>query len=786
MVIPTRCSLRRFSARIFVLTLIAVITTPLSRAAENTSCATQTYPRSVRVWLIPAENAGPNDIAQGERIPDQLAALRTSLIDTKVCLLNVEDPLALKAIFWNSQFNVPNFQVVETQKKTLEALKKFARDNDVEVVVRLVTWDEAFGLLNAGQTEGPDALPDVAQIGSSWAGYFAGRKVLRSKPDWAHNRGNWRDVLNVPASALPYTTDVRLLFYWKRLPSADPDSKPALELNNSSWSTLMDSLRDGTSRGDTLVFPTGITLNLLHDYLPLVRAGTKNQLLSLGPLGAHIDLTSDNALRWPAYLASQTRIPLGNGETRRLISFPEASHQETARTFVNGGYRGTIEPANFIGQWFQDFEERQDLAEKQGHTRKRFWDYAAAVVPPSNFKGGSELVILSRAKDSALAAALADYLATDIDYTKVLADSGLLPAGRPGYGINELVESFGSEKDSENAHAFSQAVQKAIDQGVSYPDLERWPEVLENHQVLESLQQVWRRLSEGDVNGMTVAARRLQGQINSQTYLPTRTWEGFSRAWPLLLFISAALIAFVAWERARSLRRLITTLHLYRASRHESSKILGDNVKDLHSRAAKDELTGEQLVSSLQHLAQLYTSVPDGLADYMGKLSNDLVRQIQGVKASENLYKVVMRGFDGAQLFYQASHLLRAPSVTLVPKGLDTWRIGRYPALAAVILQEWFFNCIRETDFSGVGSVISIEVHDHGVLIESHGDLTSDQIQTLTDPPTRGVLEATAHGLVLIRDICYHAFGSRVKVDQSDHAIRLSIPFPLNMEQTEP
>ena len=80
------------------------------------------------MWLIPAENAGPNDIAQGERIPDQLAALRKSLEGTGVRLLNVEDPLAMKAIFWNSQFNVPNFQVVATQRKTLEALKKFARE----------------------------------------------------------------------------------------------------------------------------------------------------------------------------------------------------------------------------------------------------------------------------------------------------------------------------------------------------------------------------------------------------------------------------------------------------------------------------------------------------------------------------------------------------------------------------------------------------------------------------------------------------------------------------------
>src|SRR5262249_12015029 len=96
------------------------------------TCDAQTANRSVRVWLIPAENAGPNDIAQGERIPQQLKALRKSLEGTGVRLLNVEPLLADRAIFWNPQFNVPNFQVVASQVKTLEALKKFAHDNDVE------------------------------------------------------------------------------------------------------------------------------------------------------------------------------------------------------------------------------------------------------------------------------------------------------------------------------------------------------------------------------------------------------------------------------------------------------------------------------------------------------------------------------------------------------------------------------------------------------------------------------------------------------------------------------
>jgi len=112
------------------------------------------------VWLMPAENAGPNDIAQGERIPKELEVLRQSLEGTGVRLLNVEDPLADKARSWNPQFTVPNFQVIATQRKTLAALQRFASRHQIEVSIRFVTWDEAFGLLNAARTEGADALPD--------------------------------------------------------------------------------------------------------------------------------------------------------------------------------------------------------------------------------------------------------------------------------------------------------------------------------------------------------------------------------------------------------------------------------------------------------------------------------------------------------------------------------------------------------------------------------------------------------------------------------------------------
>jgi hypothetical protein len=764
--------------RILVTSVTVILFFPLFLDIEAHG---QSAKRTVSIWMIPAENAGPNDIAQGERIPEQLDGLRRSLEGTGVRLLNVEDPLAMKARIWNPQFNVPNFQMVATQVKTLKVLQKFAREHDVEVVLRLVTWDEAFGLLSSGQSVGPDALPDIAQIGSSWAGYFAAGKAIRSRPDWANRRGNWQNVLNVPACALPFATDVRLLFYWKRLPGAARDSKP-LELNNSNWKSLMESLRDGTNQGDTLVFPTGVTLNLLHDYFPLVWAGTGKNLLSTGPLGTSIDLTSPAALTVPSYLASQTHLPQANGEVRRLISFPEAGHQEASRTFVNGGYRATLEPANFIGQWFHDFEERQEFAVRHGQPRKHFWDYAAAVTPPANFKGGSELVILNKAKEPDLAAELAEYLATDPDYTEVLAGAGHLPAGRPGYGIPELIGSFASEGDPEGARSFSEAVQKAIDQGVKYPDLEQWPDVFENHEVLESLQRVWRRMAEGDTKGMTRAAYVLQRQINSRIYGPAWILDLLSRTWPFIMVVVIFVSVLSIWIRARSLHRLVTVLHLYRASRHESGKILGANIAGLHEMAATGLLDHQQLMSRLKELADHYTDDSSGLVKYMVELSDDLVLQVQGVRGDESLDAVVIRAFHGAQLFFKAAKNMRVPDVTLVRGDLSGWRIGRYSAIATVILQEWFYNCMKEMSTCG-GSIVGVEVGRGCVLIESPGEISESHIEIVTSSHSSGVLEANASGLVIIRDLAYYAFGSKVKVQRFQGRVRARVPLRLRKDR---
>ena len=80
----------------------------------------------------------------------------------------------------------------------------------------------------------------------------------------------------------------------------------------------------------------------------------------------------------------------------------------------------------------------------------------------------------------------------------------------------------------------------------------------------------------------------------------------------------------------------------------------------MHELARTGQLNHQQLMDELEDLALLYTG-PNGLADYMGKLGEDLVQEIQGVKASANLSDVVKRAFGGAQLFFKAWNHMKIP-----------------------------------------------------------------------------------------------------------------------------
>ncbi|MGH9427998.1 MAG: hypothetical protein ACRD2L_17070 [Terriglobia bacterium] len=153
-----------------------------------------------------------------------------------------------------------------------------------------------------------------------------------------------------------------------------------------------------------MVMPIALTPNLLHDYIPLVWAGG-GHFLSLGSNKA--DLTSDAALAVPLKLMERAAQPSEQQSRHRIIAFPEMSHEEAVQHFLNGEYLALIEPVGFIKRW-KDMIARNGLPKsffqnQQNHpgpVSVNFWDYAGVAAPTRTFIGGSDLIVMSRVKET--------------------------------------------------------------------------------------------------------------------------------------------------------------------------------------------------------------------------------------------------------------------------------------------------------------------------------------------------------------------------------------------------
>lgn len=547
------------------------------------STAGQEFPKSLTIWLIPQE------LASEDKAMDFDAFNREVGVGEWVTVLNTTVSYYRSQLTaWNPEFNYPNFPIIKGQRQTLEALRRFAALHNVHVNVRFVWWGQAFGELRdviegrqSGLLDGVSIAPDVAQIGSTWVGYFAKSRALvpRENPD-----GNsWRDTPDARAAALRYTTDVRLIFYWKRM--SWPVIGVPFKLESDTYDVLLKSLAgrpiEQGRLNPPMAMPIGLTNNVLHDYAPLVWAGGGR---SIGLTPTRADFTSPEALAVPRLLMEQAT-QIGELNNRhRLLAFPEMSHEETVQHFLNGEYLAVIEPTNFIKRWLNVIKGWGDKKKKKlglptSFTGKEepiweqvnFRDYAGVAVPPRPFVGGSDLIVTNRVKDrpleKVLSFKLAQFLANDTLYSTTLAELGTLPAQRQQLGVEALRASLqdaaggsGSQEwDTEFAVALSLALSRRNEN--EHPALAEWPEYVESREVLEAIQRIWRRIGEGGnsteaLANLKATAEDAQLAINRNLDPQTRLTEDVRRwQWLIAVGLIALIVAVSYREIHNSSRR---------------------------------------------------------------------------------------------------------------------------------------------------------------------------------------------------------------------------------------
>jgi ABC-type glycerol-3-phosphate transport system substrate-binding protein len=558
-----------FNASLLLTILLVPVSPSLSQAPGQQA-------QTVTVWLIPLEPADEDTRADIDLFDRSVSQ------DGPVTVLNTRCRIYRDQLKnWNPEFDYPNFPIVKGQRQTIKALARFAKQNDVHVNVRFVWWGQAFEeLQKISAAKGDETCedveggqlrvtPDAAQIGTTWAAYFAKRNALHPLDELAGGL-KFYSTPGMPRAALRYTTDVRLIFYWKRM--APPPTTP-LVIDGNSWDAILNSLQkvslESGNQSPPMAIPIAAGPNLLHDYVPLVRAGG-GSFLNAGK--DYVDLTSDAALAVPRLLAARATLTDEKRLWHRLVAFPEITHEEAVHHFWDGEYLAVIEPAGFIkrwrDKWLADLKENKSplprrfvsqQADSAAATPLKFWDYAGVSVPPSTFIGGSVLSLMNRgdARSAAPAKNLISFLATDEEYTALLAELGNLPTQRPDYGLNIFIaqmEDVPKEPAEVGASSglddFGVVLGRALDrrEEMEHPPFEEWPTVLESQDVLESFQRIWRRIGEGNVAQVEAAAASTQLAINKHINFRTRLEEGISNQWQLitggLLLIIVGILIF--------------------------------------------------------------------------------------------------------------------------------------------------------------------------------------------------------------------------------------------------
>jgi len=687
------------------------------------------------IWIIPFEPpTEPIHLEENIPLKDQLSWFNRKQAASNLTVLNTTvDWMVDQLVVWNSEFNLPNWSLICGQEKTLKALGQFAKENNVDLRVRFLTWKTIIsGLENELSSRPKSALgeinrvPDVVQIGSTWVPYFAEKKILLPAEN-PSGKLSWRKIDDVPVS-LPFTIDVRLMFYWKKLPGSSKPFRDILK-NPSGWQGIVDALSelvlDEDNPAPPMVMPVGLTFNLFHDFVPLVWASGVPFFVET-IFGTRTNMSDQVSLRVP-YLISQNATTIGeNGLSYRIVSFPEMNHETAARHFMEGiDYVAIIQPAAFIARWRQNFMQYVSVSPEA------FWDCAGMTLLPATFKGGTDLMVVNGTGEKRMAFRLARFLANDDEHSAVAAENGYLPAQNSDFGLGVLLDMLGGSscKGAKNAIGL---IRTAMKEGREYACTPEWPTRMESIEVLEAMQTLWRRIGEGDTELVREYAGKAEMMINSRIYWPVSLWLLVKKLWPAISLILA--LAFLG-------------LYLHSRKITWRNRLLRIAVDSLRRRDYVLVSRAGAFVSDCQQVSERECGE---FSEYLHDLRTRTLRLEENIR--KDLEHFGNRRFPVSNLIHEAwenaasQHRISYPSGADDPKrpvikdDLDHLKICRMPYVFVGILQDWFYNCMKNDLYMSDHIEIRLwhgKRKNHGLAIYSLCSGTSVHDQPLGPLPEK-------------------------------------------------
>jgi hypothetical protein len=736
------------------------------------------------VWLVPlVRDCSPHHIPSEH----DLKAFNSKYgIGKPVRVLNTTIPaLRDQLLIRNPESPEPNLSTIISQQHTLTALQRFATNNDITLDVRFIKWGRMFSEINetllkklSGNHIKP---PDVVQIGSTWKSYL--KKHMPIIQD------------DHVISSQPYTYDLRLLFYWRRLPVKDHYTP--ISIRGKSWDQLLDEFYKYQSKypGNTQAFlamPIGLTLNILHDYAPLVWAGNSDFIIG----NSKVDLTSNLALKTPLLIANKSvQTSPHNPQHVRVISFPETGHVEAIDYFLSGKYRAIIEPLGFLKHWQKIFHQRyREIDEAQHKSLDEFSDYMGIAPLPVTYQGGSELMITTVTKASEIAQKFVNFLIEDKAHLADLAKNGYLPANLPYLGIDIMLKSL--EIPDHQHHELMLILNQAWLTRRSYPAMADWPTKVETIENFEALQKVWRRIAQGNEDKMalsriTEAAKEAEYTFNKRINSMVKFWDASLRVWPILALFPVFILFVIVWfmySIQKRQHKQILALLLFRAKFHSIFHAYGAAVIDFC------ELPPVKLPKILE---QYGTHIAGAYNHHMANMAREVSLDLSGKPKSNNLFVIINKAINGACKEYYAAYAKQAPASQIyVDDTLKSFNITSFGNILIVLLQEWIFNTYKSRN-TNTETMLEISVTyyknrkqlsiiSNVPITVKHSSLLMDKPSSIKDIENWAKSEKIGgQGLSLIRDLLWYSYKSKIQVKSVGVTTELLMPVPAKYRGTE-
>ncbi|KPA17930.1 Bacterial extracellular solute-binding, family 1 [Candidatus Magnetomorum sp. HK-1] len=720
----------------------------------------------IRIWLIPVLVEGYDDMVITEhdkkKWKKEFGDINNSLV---ICENLIDNFLKQQLINDKLELGYPDWKRLVSQKPILDRLKNFVETYNntlpeqqpkIQIVIRFLNWNSIFQEIESVLSDNTQLKPDIIELGSTWVSYFQERGYLNS---FSGYRALYNEIGKTGYS-LPYTTDIRILLYWKRIPGIE-DEMPERTLEGS-WSNIFkELLTKDQLDAPKICIPLESTYNILHNFVPLVWASGHN-FLDKKFLSYQVKLSKPQII--------ETLYSFSEMSRQGLLVFPLKVTQEEAFNYFKNGdkYLGMILPSKYIKNLYSHFiKTNPQLSNK-------FLHYAGIAIPPETFKGGSHLVIHNDANNKLLCNNLIKFLITDKEIYSFYTKCGMLMTQKKfdinnEYGLTDILKTNNHFLSNEEIVRIKRKVILAINKGHEYVPFAGWVDI-ESDIVLKSLLKLWSTIATGNKSDIQHILNNVESIINSKIYWLNQYIRIRLIIVPLIIFF-LIIILFVSYylhkktknekdilEKLRNNEsKMIIALLLVRGKYHSILGTQGTVIYDFAYLDSCDELRAK--------IKKYGITISKDYNKYWVRIIRGVLNELADVFNQQSIKKIIENAFFAAKTEFYINWAKKSADIEIQYNNIDTYKLLKYCNILTFVLHEWLYNAIKEIP-SNTSENIKVSINQNELYIETPSQISAEDITRLINDEVsiQSIFKKGGQGLNIIRDLLWFCFQTKVRL----------------------